>query len=116
VLADDENLNGGEFCLDDLGYRQAIHAWHADVQQYDIRLMLSDFAHSIIPIARLANNFDIRLRTENLEDPATDALVVVYNGHTKYASSHSTPGDNVRLHHFIIRMEFRSRLRKTEQM
>jgi hypothetical protein len=92
VLADDENPNRGEFCFENLGYFQAIHAWHGDVQQYDVRLMLPDFAEGIIPICRLANDFDIRLRTENLADAAPDALVIVYNGHTKYASSDRIPG------------------------
>jgi hypothetical protein len=61
VLADDENLNGGKFRLDNLSYFQAIHGRHRDVEEYDIKLMFSYFADGISPIHRLANYFDVSL-------------------------------------------------------
>jgi hypothetical protein len=99
VLADDENLNGGKFRLDNLGYFQAVHGRHRDVEEYDIRLMFSYFADGISPVYRLANNFDVSLGMENLANAATDALVVVYQEHTKCASNHSVSG-GLALHYF----------------
>jgi hypothetical protein len=58
VLANDKNLNGGKFCLDNLSYFQAIHGRHRDVEEYDIRRMFSYFADGISPIHRLANYFE----------------------------------------------------------
>jgi hypothetical protein len=59
VLANDKNLNGGKFRLDNLSYFQAIHGRHCDVEEYDIRLMFSYFADRISPIHRLANYFEV---------------------------------------------------------
>ena len=92
MLADDENLNGGKFRLDNLSYFQAIHVRHRDVEEYDIKLMFSYFADGISPIHRLANYFDVSLGTKNLVDTAPDALVVICHEHTKCASSHSISG------------------------
>jgi hypothetical protein len=106
VLADDENLNGGKFRLDNLSYFQAIHGRHRDVEEYDIKLMFSYFADGISPIHRLANYFDVSLGTENLADTAPDALVVIYHEHTKCASSHSISGRALLSHHRNVRAEF----------
>jgi hypothetical protein len=97
MLAHDEYLNGRELCLDSLGHLQAIHSRHGDVEEYDIRLMFSDFAQGVSAIQGLANNFDVSLGTENLTDAATDALVVICHEHTKYASSHSISGGGTSL-------------------
>lgn len=107
VLAHDKHLNGGEFCLDSLSHLQAIHSRHGDVEEYDIRLMFSDFAEGVGAIESLANNFDVGLGTENLTDAATDALVVICHEHTKYVSSHSIPGGGTCLLHFTDPTEFR---------
>jgi hypothetical protein len=101
VLADDENLNRGKFRLDNLSYFQAIHGRHRDVEEYDIRLMLSYFADGISPVYRLANNFDVRLGMKNVGNAATDALVVVYHEHTKCAFNHSVSGGFASHHRFI---------------
>jgi Na+-transporting NADH:ubiquinone oxidoreductase subunit NqrF len=61
VLADDENLNGGKFRLDNLSDFQAIHSRHRDVEEYDIWLIFSYFADAISPVYRLANYFDVSL-------------------------------------------------------
>ena len=92
VLSNDQSLNGGKLCLDDIGYFQAIHGRHCDVKQYDVGLMFLYFVESISSICRFANNFDVRLGTENLADATTDALVVVHDDYTKYLSSHLAPG------------------------
>jgi hypothetical protein len=103
MLADDKNLNGGKFCLDYFGYRQAIHVRHRDVEKYYIRLMLSDFKDGISSVDSLANNFDIALGTKNQADAAADAFVVIYDEHTKYAFSHSISGEGL-LSTCVIRM------------
>jgi hypothetical protein len=106
VLANDKNLNGGKFRLDNLSYFQAIHGRHRDVEEYDIRHVFSYFADGISPIHRLANYFEVSLWTENLADTAPDALVVIYHEHTKCASSHSISGKDLLLDHLLIRREF----------
>jgi hypothetical protein len=82
MLADDENLHRRKLCLDRFRHLQAIHSRHGDVEEHNVGLMFSDFADRILPIHRLANNFDISLRTQNMGYAAPDALIVIYDEHT----------------------------------
>jgi len=92
MLADDENLNRGKFHLDRLGYLQAIHSRHGDVEEHNMGVVFSDFADGIGPIHRFGNNFDIRLGPQNLGDAAANALVVIDDEHTQGTSSHGISG------------------------
>jgi hypothetical protein len=92
VLANDKNLNRGKFLPDHLGCLQTIHVRHRDVEQYDVRMMFSDFVEGVRPIDGFAHNFDVGLGTKNLTDAATHTCIVVNDNDTKCGRSHGARG------------------------
>ena len=79
VLADDNNVHGGKFLLENLSRFEAIHRGHSHIEQDNVRQVLSCLDHGISSVHSLASNLDISLGLEELAKTPADAFIVIHH-------------------------------------
>ena len=66
---------------DATGRLEAVHAWHPDVHEHDVRAERLDQGERLGPVVGLADDGDVRLGVEDHPQPGADELLVVDEQH-----------------------------------